>query len=273
MNIPSEIHRRFAESRGFRLSPSVMFAARSGSHSYGTQIVDPNAPVQSDNDAVLVVVPPENLVYGVAPWTTPYQLQHEDWDVTVYPLSQFIRLLLKGNPSLACILWSDDRSIDWVSPHFSKILECRDSFSSLHLVRAFTGYAAGQFREMELTQGRPTGKLGEKRKKLVETYGYDTKNAGHLVRLLRMCLEFLIDGKLRVFRTHDADHLRAIRSGNFSMGEVKEEADRLFREISLAIPASSVPEQPDTKFVERLMMDCYKNHWGTFPNYQSDVLV
>lgn len=225
--------------------------------------MDPAAPVQSDNDAVLVVVPPPRFVYGISPWTTPYQIQHEYWDVTVYPISQFIRLLLNGNPSLSCILWSDDRSIEWVSPHFAEILEHRDEFSSLKLVRAFTGYANGQFRSMELTQGKPTGKLGEKRKKLVETYGYDTKNAGHLIRLLRMCREFVVDGQLRVFRTRDADHIRAIRCGNFSIGQVREEAEQLFSEIETLLPSSPVPEQPNAGRVEELLMNCYKRHWNS----------
>lgn len=33
--------------------------------------------------------------------------------------------------------------------------------------------------------------MGEKRKQLVAKHGYDTKNASHLIRLLRMGMEFL----------------------------------------------------------------------------------
>lgn len=263
MIIPPEIHERFAENRGFRLTPSVMFSAWSGSRSYGTQIVDPKAPVQSDNDVVMVVVPPRELVYGLHPWTTPYQMQHEDWDVTVYPISQFVRLLLNGNPSLSCTLWTDDRFVDWVSPRFARIVECRDMFSSLKLVRSFLGYARGQFRSMEATDGRPTGKLGEKRKKLVDTYGYDTKNAGHLIRLLRMCSEFVLDGILRVYRDRDSDHLRDIRSGSFTISEVREEADQLFGLIERLLPNSPLPELPNSRLAERLLMDCYEQHWAS----------
>ena len=50
--------------------------------------------------------------------------------------------------------------------------------------------------------------MGEKRKAIVRKYQYDVKNAAHLIRLLRMGIEFLETGELRVFRAMDAEELR-----------------------------------------------------------------
>lgn len=56
--------------------------------------------------------------------------------------------------------------------------------------------------------------MGERRKALVRRHGYDTKNAAHLIRLLRMGIEFLQSGELLVDRSgHDAGELLAIKRG------------------------------------------------------------
>lgn len=270
MKIPKEVFQQFKDVRGFSLRSARVFTAWSGSRSYGTQIVDPNAPVQSDYDVMMVAIPPPERVYGLNRWETPYQIQHEEWDVTVYPIHQFFRLLLNGNPSLACNLWSDRKSITYKTDSFNKVLHNREAFSSLKLVRAFIGYARGQFHKMELDRDMPTGDLGEKRKKLVETFGYDTKNAGHLVRLLIKCAEFVVTSKIQVFRTVDAPHLRDIRSGKFTLAEVKTEAEGLFEKIQSLLPFSTLPESPNSELAEQLLMDCYDEHWGTndYPGYQ-----
>jgi hypothetical protein len=44
------------------------------------------------------------------------------------------------------------------------------------------------------------GYMGQKRRELVRRVGYDAKNAAHLIRLLRMGIEFLTEGTLHVER-------------------------------------------------------------------------
>ena len=78
--------------------------------------------------------------------------------------------------------------------------------------RSFNGYAVAQMRKME--SGVYKGYMGDKRRSLVERFGYDTKNASHLIRLLRQGAEFLRDGELYVLR-HDASELVAIKRGDF----------------------------------------------------------
>lgn len=61
-------------------------------------------------------------------------------------------------------------------------------------------------------KGKNLGYMGGKRKQLVLEYGYDCKNAAHLIRLLRMCVEFLDTGTLVVKRP-DAAELLSIKTG------------------------------------------------------------
>lgn len=112
------------------------------------------------------------------------------------------------------------------------------------------------------------GYMGEKRKALVRKYGYDTKNAAHLIRLMRMCNEFLIDGKLRVYRTTDADEIRDIKAGRWTLELAQSHAEKLFEDAKVRRDSSPLSETPDRAAVNRLVVemqrDLYINLEGVF---------
>jgi hypothetical protein len=98
-----------------------------------------------------------------------------------------------------------------------------------------------------------TAYMGDKRKRLVEKVGYDSKNASCLIRILRMGVEFLRDGNLQVMRA-DAGQLLEIKRGEWEMSRVKEEADSLFKEAELAFECSRLPHSLDEKKINGLLM-------------------
>lgn len=95
--------------------------------------------------------------------------------------------------------------------------------------------------------------MGEKRRSLVVRHGYDTKNAAHLIRLLAMCEEFLRDGVLRVYRTHDVEMLRAIKRGEWALDDVKALAEEMFFRVKVARDGSPLPEKVDHDAVSDLV--------------------
>lgn len=103
------------------------------------------------------------------------------------------------------------------------------------------------------------GYMGAKRKELVKRVGYDAKNAAHLVRLLRMGIEFLVEGDLHVERA-DAEQLLSIKRGEWSLERVKGEAERLFRLAEEAYVRSSLPVKPDAKRAEELCVEIVRRH-------------
>jgi predicted nucleotidyltransferase len=107
-----------------------------------------------------------------------------------------------------------------------------------------------------------SGYMGEKRKAMVRKYQYDVKNAAHLIRLLRMGIEFLGTGRLEVFRTSDADELKEIKRGRWTLDQVKHEADRLFGCIEGARARSPLPLQPDTAAANALLMEIHARVLG-----------
>src|SRR3972149_6279573 len=102
--------------------------------------------------------------------------------------------------------------------------------------------------------------MGEKRRKLVEQHGYDTKNAAHLIRLLRMGIEFLKDGQLYIMR-HDAAEVMGIKRGGGELERVKSEADRLFKVAEETYLASTLPVGPDMDRVNSLAVDVVQTAW------------
>jgi hypothetical protein len=104
--------------------------------------------------------------------------------------------------------------------------------------------------------------MGAKRKELVERYGYDCKNAAHSVRLLRMGIEFLETGELNVYRTADADAIRAIKRGQWTLDQVKQEVDRLSDRIARARDRSALPSEPDTALAEKLLIEITQAIWS-----------
>lgn len=99
------------------------------------------------------------------------------------------------------------------------------------------------------------------RSALEEQYGYDSKHAMHLVRLLRMGVEALTEGVIKVHRP-DAAELLEIRNGKWTYDEVvryAEQTDKMVRE-NLYIK-TSLPKKPNIHLAAELIMKVQDMMW------------
>lgn len=101
--------------------------------------------------------------------------------------------------------------------------------------------------------------MGQKRRELVRRVGYDAKNAAHLIRLLRMGIEFLTEGTLHVERA-DGPELLDIKHGAWSLERVKAESERLFKLAQEAYVRSSLPSEPDRQRAELLCVQMISDY-------------
>lgn len=92
------------------------------------------------------------------------------------------------------------------------------------------------------------------RAELERVHGYDTKHAMHLIRLMRMGLEVLETGELRV-RRDDAVELSAIRGGSLSFDELLSTANNLQKSMEQATAASALPADVDYDWADDLLAD------------------
>jgi len=91
-----------------------------------------------------------------------------------------------------------------------------------------------------------------KRAELEKKYNYDTKNATHLVRLIRMCREILTDGVVNVSRP-DSDELLAIRNGAWTYEQVVDFAEKEEANLREVVKTSLLPKQADVKAIHKLI--------------------
>jgi predicted nucleotidyltransferase len=100
--------------------------------------------------------------------------------------------------------------------------------------------------------------MGDKRKQLVKKYGFDLKNAAHMIRLLGMAIEYLETGEMFVYRTDNstfapASMIQSIKRGEWALEDVKLHADMLFRSCEQAYANSTLPELPDVENANDLL--------------------
>jgi len=101
----------------------------------------------------------------------------------------------------------------------------------------------------------------EKRSVLEEQFGYDTKHAMHLVRLLRMGAEALETGVLNVKRP-DAEELLSIRAGAWSYEEVVEYAEMMDNRVRNELyPVTQLPKKPDIALAAELVLMVQDSCW------------
>jgi predicted nucleotidyltransferase len=136
------------------------------------------------------------------------------------------------------VLEADRAKLEHIARNWSLPLETLNRFRKLH-------------------HGHFSGYMGEKRKAMVRKYQYDVKNAAHLIRLLRMGIEFLETGRLQVYRTADAEELKQIKRGGWTLEEVKAQADKLFGRIDEARARSPLPARPDEAAANALLMNTH----------------
>jgi len=141
------------------------------------------------------------------------------------------------------VLEADSLKLQHIARNWGLALETLNRFRKLHREH-FSGY------------------MGEKRKAMVRKYQYDVKNAAHLIRLLRMGSEFLRSGHLQVYRTADAAELKQIKQGEWSLEQVKAEAEGLFLGIERARTESPLPPKPDHVAANELLMALHREVLG-----------
>ena len=102
------------------------------------------------------------------------------------------------------------------------------------------------------------------RAELEVRFGYDTKHAMHLMRLMRMGVEILETSEVRV-RRPDAEELLAVRQGALTFDALMEETARLEAALLAAEGATSLPERPDEDVLDAACAQIVESALGYAP--------
>ncbi len=117
----------------------------------------------------------------------------------------------------------------------------------------------------------------EKRAELESKFGFDTKHAMHLVRLMRMCREILTTGKVVVKRP-DREELLAIRYGAWNYEQLVEWVEKEDKELEEVYKNTNVLQKsPDREKIDNLCIKLVekslsKYSWYSVKKYFNKLL-
>lgn len=223
------------------LNERVILEAHAGSLVYGT------STPESDRDFRGIVVPPEDYILGIESFK---QSVSKEPDRVLYGIHRWAELALQGNPNILEILWTPENYFVKRTEVGLLLVENRELFLSKRMKSRYLGYAQSQLYRMQRLNKNVNSNL--ERLKSFELYGFDVKNASHLVRLMRTCLEILTEETIHVQR-YDAAELLEIRQGKWSLDRIYEEERRLARLVDQAIVTTSLPARPNREAVNEIV--------------------
>ena len=186
-----------------------------------------------------------------------------DLDVNIYSLRKFIRLALKGNPSILCLFFVPEASTTYISGYGYDLQNMAGAVVSLEAGTAFIGYLHAQRRSMLSHEGKGRDVT---RPELIEKYGWDTKFGGHMLRLGYQGCELLETGRITLpMPERERDAVMACRTGDMSMEDCLSEAECLEDSLKRLMETSTLQEHPDREAVNRWLIEMYQEWWDWGP--------
>ena len=128
----------------------------------------------------------------------------------------------------------------------------------------FAEFSKGMLKR--LRGGEGTGKHGQ-RPDLIEEFGYDTKAAMHLIRVLEEGRELMDTGRITLPR-ENAQLLKRIRGGEFDWPEIEFMFDNRMAALMAAQENSSLPAELDRAKISSIITGAQVDWWFGEEVYQ-----
>lgn len=275
------------EANKFPYTNSLIHLFRGGSDLHGAQLAN-----KHDDDWFGIYVEPPQMAIGlnetitqrdsrddtsttVYPhyvWSTAGDTQRNipgDMDICLYSLRKWAKLASGGNPTALSYLFAENTIGTGDVDLWGEVIENKHLFLSKESAKQFWGFALNQ-RERYMGE-RGQGKHGQ-RPELEEKFGFDTKAAMHVVRLLGEGIELMQTGQITYPRPN-REVLIAVREGKYDMEFLKEMTDTLFADLNRAQAESSLPDMVDHDAVSQFLTKFYMGVWNRGDDAMNRVLA
>jgi predicted nucleotidyltransferase len=224
-----------------------------------------------DHDEMGVYVEPADFVVGVSSQRPDYvwRTQPEgvrsgpgDTDLILYSLHKYLRLAIKGNPTVLLPLYAPAADLVVLTPLGEELRAMRSSFLSQVAVERFLGYMDSQHERM---LGGGKRNRVPSRPELVEKYGWDVKYGSHALRLAYQGREIATDGTLTLPLV-DVQRQRVlmVKRGEVSRDEVSAEITAIKTQIRALLDEGRTAVRPeaDLAAINSWAIDAQRRHWG-----------
>lgn len=272
MNLIQSLKEKGLVNPPYFIPENTAMLAIGGSYAYGTN------NDMSDRDIWGICIPPRHYIFpneaGIIPgfgtqgpkfevWQEHHIYENEiEYDLNIYSIIKFFELARQGNPNILDFLFVPEQCIIHITKVGSHIRENRKLFISKDMWPRFKGFAFNHLKNMKYakTVGRRAG--------LVEKFGYDVKDAGHLCRVLLSLEDAMTDGEYDLRRHKDM--IKSIRNGVWTYEQVCEWFAEKEKHLETLKLKSSIPEHADEMAIKKVLIECLETHYGSLHNVIKD---
>lgn len=224
-----------------------------------------------DHDEMGVYIEPPDLVLGLRSTRSSYiwRTQPEgvrsgpgDTDLVLYSLRRYLRLAVKGNPTVLLPLYAPEQDLVKVTPLGQELRELRSSLLSQQAVERFLGYMQAQHKRM---LGVGNRNRVPNRPELIERYGWDVKYGSHALRLAFQGQEIARDGHLSLpLPPAQRERVLAVKRGEVPREEVSEQIRDIERDVRrlLETGETPLPVHADARVISEWAIGAQRRHWG-----------
>lgn len=179
-----------------------------------------------------------------------------DVDMVIYSLRKYLRLALKGNPTILTLLFTKKNLISSIEG-----ISLQGLASKLVSKKAGAAYLGYMQAQRQRLLGERGGRHGS-RPELTNQFGYDSKYAAHVLRLGYQGIELMETGRLTLPMPEvQRRDVLAIRRGEITFDTCMSQLGSIERELKDSIETSSLRAEPDRESVEKWMIWIYKEEW------------
>lgn len=226
-------------------------------------------PGTDDHDEMGVYIEPPEYVLGVEKHRADYiwrtqpegvRSGHGDTDLVLYSLSKYLRLAIKGNPTVMLPLFAPEGSLVVVTSLGEELRGLRGALLSQEAVERFLGYMHSQHQRM-LGQSK---RNVPNRPELIAKYGWDVKYGSHALRLAYQGREIARDGVLTLpLPDAERERVLSVKRGEVPRREVSAEISELEAEVrGLLVSGTPLPPVADVAAINRWAISAQRRHWG-----------
>ena len=263
------------------LSSNTVYLTIMGSTAYG--VADTSEGKEPDFDIYGVCIPPKEIlfphltgeVWGFGKykegmpknyfrqWQQPHIMDADamggkgrEYDFQIYSIVQFVQLCSECNPNIIDSLFTHETDVLHITQIGQLLLDNRHKFLHQGMYYKFKGYAYQQVKKMATKDAQP----GSKRAVLIEKYGFDTKFAYHVVRLLDECEQLLRDGDMDLKKNNE--QLKAIRRGEWTLEQINEYFQQKVADLESVRAKSPLPPKVDHSVARDILLRCLEIQYG-----------
>lgn len=259
--------------------PGVVFPNEILRTVVGSEVLGLALPGTGDRDEMGIYIPPADHVLGVLDHRDDYVSRTcpegvrsgpGDTDLIIYSLRKYLRLAIKGNPTVLLPLFAPAESLIVTTPLGDQLRSMRNAFLSREAVERFLGYMHSQHLRMlgESSRNVPN------RPELIAKHGWDTKYGSHALRLAYQGFELASAGTLTLpMRDIARDHVLSVKNGE----STREHVSAAIRVLEVTVRQllernqTPLPAKPDIQAITDWAVYAQQRHWHIRTTEPKDV--